>query len=98
MPADRWDQAMTAAGHRCLASSYQFGSTKPCTGRLVVHHRKPRGMGGTPDPGIHDLDNLAVLCDGHHLEVHSYPARVLRLRTTHPPLEQRPRVPDCHRT
>lgn len=75
MPPERHQQAITAAGYQCSASSYQFGSTQPCSGRLVVHHKKVRGMGGTPDPTIHDLDNLAVLCDAHHVEVHAHPAR-----------------------
>jgi predicted HNH restriction endonuclease len=75
MPPERHEQAITTAGYQCLASSYQFGSTYPCSGRLVVHHKKPRGMGGTPDPTIHDLDNLAVLCDTHHREVHANPTR-----------------------
>jgi hypothetical protein len=66
---------MRAAGHQCLASSYNFGSLRPCDGPLVVHHRKPKGMGGGNDPAIHDLDNLAVLCQGHHIECHANPAR-----------------------
>lgn len=66
---------MRAAGWQCLASSYRFGSTRPCDGPLVVHHRKPKGMGGGGDPAIHDVENLAVLCQGHHIEVHAYPAR-----------------------
>jgi len=75
MPPDRWDDAMRAAGSTCLASAYQFGSIAPCTGRLVVHHRRPRGMGGSSDDTIHDVESLAVLCDGHHREVHANPAR-----------------------
>ena len=75
IPDGRHRQAITAAGHRCLASAYGLGSTEPCAGRLVVHHKKVRGMGGTSDPTIHDLDNLAVLCDRHHREVHDHPAR-----------------------
>jgi len=75
MPPERHDQAITAAGYRCTASTYGFGSTRPCAGRLVVHHKKVRGMGGTADPTIHDLDNLAVLCDEHHREVHANPTR-----------------------
>lgn len=33
------------------------------TALLVIHHRKPRRMGGTRDPQINDPVNLAVLCD-----------------------------------
>lgn len=80
-PADRWDEAMRQAGWECEASRYGLGSTAPCTGALIVHHRRLRGMGGSRNPTIHDLDNLAVLCggvtgrDGHHGETHDYPAR-----------------------
>lgn len=81
MPMDRWSEAMRASGWECEASRYGLGSTKPCDGALVVHHKKLRGMGGTSDPTIHDLSNLAVLCggvtgrDGHHGEVHDHPQR-----------------------
>lgn len=35
-----------------------------------IHHRKPRGMGGTSDPAINALPNLVFLClDCHeHIE------------------------------
>ena len=75
MPADRWDQAMSAAGHRCQAPQLDGD----CAGRLVVHHRKVRGMGGSRDPSIHDLANLAVLCDAHHVWVHANPAQSYEL-------------------
>jgi hypothetical protein len=75
MPDGRHDQALTAAGYTCLASAYGFGSPRPCEGRLVVHHKRLRAMGGTTDPSIHDLDNLATLCDSHHREVHAHPRR-----------------------
>lgn len=29
---------------------------------MSLHHRKPRGMGGTKDPGIHSPANIIVLC------------------------------------
>lgn len=65
----------------CQASAWQFGSIRPCSGRLRVHHRRLRKQGGT-----HDLENLVLLCDGHHREVHNYPERAYRagllLRTT----------------
>ncbi len=34
---------------------------------------KVKGMGGTADPAINDADNLVVLCDLHHLEIHANP-------------------------
>lgn len=71
MPPGRADEAFEAAGWSCEASRYGLGGH--CAGRAVIHHRRPRGQGGTSDPTIHDLANLAVLCDSHHVHVHSYP-------------------------
>jgi hypothetical protein len=31
-------------------------------GNYSIHHRKPRGMGGTKDPAISRLSNLLALC------------------------------------
>lgn len=44
-----------AAGHceRCGAA---------ITGMYSLHHRKPRGMGGTKDPAINSPANLVLLC------------------------------------
>lgn len=33
---------------------------------LQIHHRKPRGMGGTRNPAINSPANLIVLCAGCH--------------------------------
>lgn len=78
MPSGRYDEAIARSGHACEA--HRYGLSTPCDGALIVHHRKLRGMGGTSDPEIHALDNLAVLCggptgrDGHHGHVHDNPA------------------------
>ena len=44
------------AGHRC----------EKCLGSLAdgmsVHHRRPRGMGGTKIPAINSAENLLALC------------------------------------
>ena len=78
MPEGRWREAMQRAGFRCEASSYGLGG--PCDGPLIVHHRIIRGMGSTRDESIHDLDNLAVLCDfAHHRHVHANPAEAYEL-------------------
>lgn len=37
-----------------------------------VHHRRPRGMGGTRDPEIHSPSNLVVICRGCHGWVESH--------------------------
>jgi hypothetical protein len=74
MPPGRWDEAMASAHYQCQMSQYpKFRTGRPCSGRLVVHHRRIRGMGGSSDPSIHDLANLAVLCDTHHRELHDRP-------------------------
>lgn len=81
MPDGRYAEVMERDGFRCQASVYGFGSTVPCDGGLVVHHRRMRGAGGSADPTINDADNLVVLCggptgrDGHHGEVHDFPLR-----------------------
>ena len=47
------DAAMEAADWMCERCG------RPATN---VHHRRPRGMGGTKDPTIHDPSNLVALC------------------------------------
>lgn len=74
MPPGRYDEVMSR-DRWCQAGAYRFGSSKQCQRQLVVHHKKVKGMGGTPDPAINDADNLVVLCDEHHVEVHANPAR-----------------------
>lgn len=39
--------------------------------RAAVHHRRPRGMGGTSRPGTNSPSNLLLLCDPCHLSVES---------------------------
>lgn len=64
---------MERDGYSCQVYAYRFPTETRCRLPLVVHHLKPRGMGGTFDPAIHDLANLVVLCDAHHVEVHHRP-------------------------
>lgn len=73
MPPGRYEEVMERDGWMCQAHAY--GMTGPCNGRPIVHHRRARGSGGTKDPTIHDADNLVVLCDQHHLDVHANPAQ-----------------------
>jgi hypothetical protein len=79
MPPETWAFVV----HRdrvCQASAFGFGSTAPCAGALQVHHRLPRGRGGTHDPEL-----LVTLCLVHHAEAESYRTRAydcgLLLRT-----------------
>jgi hypothetical protein len=48
------------AGHRCEICGVLLGAGQEGT----VHHRLPRGMGGTSDPDVHRLDRLMLLCGG----------------------------------
>jgi len=81
MPKGRYEEVMERDEWSCQARS-RFGMTpdKPCHGRMIVHHMKVKGMGGTKDPAINDADNLVVLCggatgrDGCHGFVHDNPA------------------------
>ena len=41
---------------------------------LDPHHRKLKGAGGTPDPAIHALSNLVMLCRACHDYAHANPA------------------------
>jgi len=75
LPAGRWVEVVDRDRARCQASAYGFGSTEQCRGPNEVHHKILRGLGGTSDPSIHDLDRLVTLCGRHHMEVHAHPAR-----------------------
>lgn len=66
---DRWSQArrlvLARDGDKCLR----------CLGPAVdVHHRRPKGMGGTSDKSIaFGLANLISLCRECHAWVHEHP-------------------------
>ena len=70
MPPEVWEAVVRRDGYTCQASAFGFGSTAPCGGALQVHHRLPRGRGGTHDPA-----RLVTLCLVHHAEVESYRTR-----------------------
>jgi hypothetical protein len=73
IPPGRWDEVMARDGGSCQVYAFAFPTEQRCWGRVILHHRKPKGMGGTFDPAIHDMDNLVALCDRHHVEVHHRP-------------------------
>jgi len=76
MPAGRHDQILTRDNWRCQAPDRDPDyRADDCAGRLVVHHRKPRQMGGDRDPAIHDPERLITLCEHHHAHVHAHPTR-----------------------
>lgn len=65
LDAAEWEQLrhMLAcrAGGRCEGCERPF---VPGTREPSVHHRDPRGMGGTTRDDIHALSNLVLLCGG----------------------------------
>lgn len=52
-----------------------------CTGgtSLQIHHRRPRGMGGSRDPQTNSLANLLLLCEDCHAWVESHREQALEL-------------------
>lgn len=71
MPDGRYDEVMRRDAWTCQASL--FGFVHRCAGPLEVHHMRNRGMGGSLDPAIHDLENLLVLCRASHQWVTEHP-------------------------
>lgn len=72
MKTDMRETVLNRAGYMC----------ELCHGSLSVmslHHRRPRGMGGTKASWIHDAGNLLALCGtgttGCHGKVESFRAR-----------------------
>lgn len=51
------------AGHQCERCG--------CPRVEQIHHRKPRGAGGTRDPQINSTSNLLALCAQCHVEIES---------------------------
>lgn len=41
-------------------------------GRVSIHHRRPRGMGGTDRPDTHSLPNLMLLCGSGTIGCHGF--------------------------
>jgi 5-methylcytosine-specific restriction protein A len=57
---------LTRAGLRC-----ERCGTSVEQGPRQVHHRKPRGMGGSTEAGINSPANLLLLCPSCHVAVES---------------------------
>jgi hypothetical protein len=74
MPAGRRDEVLSRDNWTCQARRFDPLIPRDCAGRLVVHHRRPKGVGGS-GLSVHDVDNLVTLCDSHHRFVHEWPYR-----------------------
>jgi hypothetical protein len=70
MPEGRWEEVV-ARDRQCQAPLYGLGGF--CGGKFEVNHIRNRGMGGSSDPHVHDLDNLMLLCSNHHQWVTEHP-------------------------
>ena len=70
-PSGKVRQEIVDRDRCCQAHVYRFGLDIRCAGGLQIHHKTPRGMGGTSDPTINHPDNLVLLCLAHHAEVES---------------------------
>jgi hypothetical protein len=60
------------SGHRCEIGGEPLNADNEGS----VHHRQPRGIGGTSAPGVHSLERLLLVCggrlggiSGHHGQV-----------------------------
>lgn len=60
---DTVDMVLERANHCCE----RCGRARP----EQIHHRKPRGAGGSRDPAINSPSNLLALCSQCHVEVES---------------------------
>lgn len=72
---DRWEQV------RRLVFARDGGKCLFCLGEADdVHHRRPKGMGGTSDKYIaFGMANLVSLCRFHHTWIHAHPEDGYRL-------------------
>jgi len=69
LPPGRWDE-IAERDKFCQAWARGFQTDVVCKGPPVVHHMLLKGMGGSGSY-IHDAENLILLCDRHHVGVHS---------------------------
>lgn len=60
--ADARKVVMDRDGHSCVRCGHRASQ---------VHHRIPRGMGGTRNPNAHELSRLISVCDDCHLWIES---------------------------
>lgn len=72
IPAATRSMVLARAGHRCESCGTSILGTP-----YSLHHRRPKGMGGTRAATVHSLVNLLALCGsgttGCHGLVHLHP-------------------------
>ena len=75
------------SGHRCEVG----GEPLDAGNQGSIHHRQPRGMGGTSDPDVHSLERLLLVCGGrlggvlgHHGQVEAERQRASPRRSQMP--------------
>jgi hypothetical protein len=83
-----WDMVLhllvVRSGQRCEARTpwcfgKRMGKSGPdgylhdlTRGQVSIHHRRPRGMGGTDRPDTHTLPNLMLLCGSGTIGCHGF--------------------------
>jgi 5-methylcytosine-specific restriction protein A len=68
------DQIPTA--NRQLVMGRAFGCCERCLKATLcghLHHRRPKGLGGSKAPDRHDVSNLVYLCPQDHSWAHGNP-------------------------
>lgn len=62
-------------GWRCVRSGEDIGGTRGLD--YVIHHRRPRGLGGSRRADTNDCANLLTLCTPCHVHVESHRGEAL---------------------
>ena len=63
--------------NRQLVQGRAFGRCERCLEATLcghLHHRRPKGLGGSKAPDRHDVSNLVYLCPADHSWAHGNPS------------------------
>jgi hypothetical protein len=63
--------------NRQIVTARALGHCERCGawGAGELHHRRPKGNGGSSRPDRHNVENLAYLCTSCHKWTHSFPKK-----------------------